>query len=87
MGYDVATVAEEVSEYNWYNTSKADGGSGICQVSKVTACLRPLNPATGWTSYILPGQVKIVFSALLSNDPGRSSCTSPTWPVTGWVTR
>ncbi len=69
VGYDAATVAEEVSEYNWYDTSKADGGSGICQVSKLTACLRPLNPATGWASYILPGQVKIVFSALLSNDP------------------
>ena len=44
VGYDAATVAEEVSEYNWYNTSKADGGSGICQVSKLTACLRPPEP-------------------------------------------
>lgn len=69
VGYDVDTVAEEVSEFNWFNTSKADGGSGACQGSKVTACLKPLNLQTGWTSYILPRQVQIVLSALLSNDP------------------
>ena len=28
--YDVATVAAEVNEFNWFNDSKADGGSGIC---------------------------------------------------------
>jgi hypothetical protein len=69
VGYDAATVAEEVSEFNWDNTSKADGGSGICQGSTVTACLKPLSPATGWTSYILPEQVRIAFGAVLSNDP------------------
>lgn len=69
VGQDVNTVAEEVSEFNWFNTSKADGGSGICQVSKTTACLRPLSPKTGWTSVIAPGQAQIVFSALLANDP------------------
>jgi hypothetical protein len=69
VGYDADTVAEEVSEFNWYNTSKADGGSGICQGSKVTACLKPLSPKTGWTSFIVPGQVQIVFNALLNNDP------------------
>jgi hypothetical protein len=69
VGYDADTVAEEISEFNWYNTSKADGGSGICQGSKVTACLKPLSPETGWTSFIVPGQVQIVFNALLNNDP------------------
>ena len=69
VGYDAETVAEEVSEFNWYNTSKADGGSGICQGSKVTACLKPLNPTTGWISSIAPGQAQIVFDALLNNDP------------------
>ncbi|MGB6576415.1 MAG: hypothetical protein WBF34_00720 [Streptosporangiaceae bacterium] len=69
VGEDVDTVAEEVSEFNWYNTSKTDGGSGICQSSKTTACLKPLSLKTGWTSFIVPGQVKIVFDALLDNDP------------------
>jgi hypothetical protein len=69
VGYDVDTVADEVNEFNWYNTSKADGGSGLCQGSKTTACLKPLNPKTGWTSFIVPGQVQIVLAALLNNDP------------------
>jgi len=69
VGFDVDTVANAVNEFNWYNTSKADGGSGICQGSKVTACLKPLNPKTGWTSTIVPEQVQIVYSALLNNDP------------------
>jgi len=69
VGEDVDTVAEEVSEFNWYNDSKADGGSGICQGSKVTKCQQPLDLKTGWTSVIVPGQVQIVLQALLSNDP------------------
>jgi hypothetical protein len=69
VGYDVDTVASEVNEFNWYNTSKANGGSGLCENSTVTKCLRPLDPKTGWTSYILPGQVQIIFSALLAGDP------------------
>ena len=68
VGEDVDTVAEEVSEFNWYNDSKADGGGGFCQGSRVTQCLRPLSLKTGWTSFILPGQVQIMFQALLSND-------------------
>lgn len=69
IGYDVDTVASEVNEFNWYNTSKADGGSGLCQQGKVTRCIRPLNPVTGWTSYIVPTQAQIVFGALLNGDP------------------
>jgi hypothetical protein len=69
VGEDVDTVADEVNEFNWYNTSKADGGSGVCQGSKVTQCLKPLNPKTGWTSFIVPGQVQIVYDAVLNNDP------------------
>jgi hypothetical protein len=69
IGYDVDTIASEVNEFNWYNTSKADGGSGRCQQSKVTKCIAPLNPKTGWTSYIVPTQAQIVFNALLNGDP------------------
>jgi hypothetical protein len=69
VGYDVDTVANEVNEFNWFNTSKADGGSGRCQSSKTTRCLKPLDPNTGWTSYIVPGQVQIVYRAVLNNDP------------------
>jgi hypothetical protein len=68
VGYDVDTVAAEVNEFNWYNDSKADGGSGICQGSTTTACLKPLDPQTGWTSVIVPGQVQIVLAAVLSGD-------------------
>jgi len=69
VGYDVDTVANEVNEFNWFNTSKADGGSGRCQSSKTTRCLQPLDPKTGWTSFIVPGQVQIVYRAVLNNDP------------------
>jgi hypothetical protein len=69
VGEDIDTVAEEVSEFNWYNTSKADGGSGICAGSKTTACLKPLSLTTGWTSFIAPNQAQIVFNALINNDP------------------
>jgi hypothetical protein len=69
VGYDVDSVADEVSEYNWFNTSKAAGGSGLCQASTTTACIRPLDPKSGWTGHIVPGQVRIVLAAVLDNDP------------------
>ena len=79
VGYDVNTVAEEVNEFNWFNDSKADGGSGICEGSKVTACIKPLNPTD---------RVDLVHRARAGPDRvqrrcwtttrGRSSCTSPT---------
>jgi hypothetical protein len=67
--YNVATAREEVSEYNWIYTSKANGGSGICENNPTSTCITPLDPATGWSSYILPLQVKITLGYVLSNDP------------------
>jgi hypothetical protein len=68
VGYDVATVDLEVNEFNWLNDSKADGGSGLCETSKTTMCRKPLDNS-GWLSTIVPGQVQIVYSAVLNNDP------------------
>jgi hypothetical protein len=68
VGYDVATVDLEVNEFNWLNDSKADGGSGLCETSKTTMCRKPLDNS-GWMSTIVPGQVQIVYSAVLNNDP------------------
>jgi hypothetical protein len=70
IGYDVDTVASEVNEFDWYNDSKADGGSGLCQGSKVTQCLTPMKSATAeWNSVIVPGQAQIVYGDLLAADP------------------
>lgn len=69
VGYDVATVADEINEFNWFNASKQDGGSGLCQTRARAACTKPVNPKTGWISHILPAQVKIIFAAVLNNDP------------------
>jgi hypothetical protein len=68
VGYDVDDVDEEVNEYNWFHTSKKDGGSGICETSKTTACLKPFSLKTGWTSFILPLAVRLVFLDTLDND-------------------
>jgi hypothetical protein len=67
--YNVSTEADEVSEYNWIYTSKANGGSGICESTPGTSCIEPLNPATGWSSYILPKQIQITLAYVLQNDP------------------
>lgn len=67
--YNVSTQAEEVDEYNWIYTSKADGGSGLCENSTTTSCIQPLDPSTGWNSYILPEQIKITLGYVLQDDP------------------
>lgn len=67
--YNVATAREEVSEYNWVYTSRANGGSGVCENNATATCIAPLDPATGWSSYILPLQVRIALGYVLANDP------------------
>jgi hypothetical protein len=67
--YNVATKADETSEYNWIYDSAADGGSGVCQTSGVSTCIAPLSLKTGWASYILPTQIRTMLGAVLGNDP------------------
>ncbi|HWE89984.1 MAG TPA: hypothetical protein VG317_11035 [Pseudonocardiaceae bacterium] len=68
--YNVASPAEEVSEYNWIYTSQADGGSGVCTANPATTtCIAPLDPTTGYASYIVPIESRIALSHILGNDP------------------
>lgn len=68
--YNVSTAQDEVSEYNWIYTSKANGGSGICEAQpQTTTCITPLDLNTGWQSYILPLQVQITLGYVTANDP------------------
>jgi hypothetical protein len=66
--YNVATVAEEIDEYNWIYTGTADGGSGICAVNPASTCIEPLGP-DGFTSYIVPVEVRIAFDHVVAADP------------------
>jgi len=66
--YNVSTAAQEISEYNWIYTSKADGGSGLCEGSTTSTCISPLG-ADGWSNYILPQAESISLGFVLANDP------------------
>jgi hypothetical protein len=67
--YNVDTAASEVDEYNWIYTSQADGGSGLCQNNPTSTCIAPLDPATGFASYIVPKETQIAFDHVATNDP------------------
>ncbi|CAL9376098.1 hypothetical protein SUDANB6_00960 [Streptomyces sp. enrichment culture] len=69
--YNAARAAEQVDEYNWIYTSRAQGGSGICEDNPATTtCLpAPLDPATGYTGYIVPLERRIALGHVLANDP------------------
>ncbi|WP_238010835.1 hypothetical protein KZZ52_03915 [Dactylosporangium sp. AC04546] len=67
--YNVATVAEEVDEYNWIYTSRADGGSGICEANPATStCIDPLD-ASGFREYIVPTEARIAYDHVVSGNP------------------
>jgi len=66
--YNVATVAEEVDEYNWIYTSRADGGSGICETHAASTCIAPLG-LDGFGGYIVPTEARIAFDHVVSADP------------------
>ncbi|MGC5039115.1 hypothetical protein ACPXCS_25520 [Streptomyces sp. DT190] len=69
--YNAGRAAEQVDEYNWIYTSRAQGGSGICEDNpQTTTCLpAPLDTATGYTGHIVPLETRIALGHVLSNDP------------------
>lgn len=68
--YNVGTAAEMTDEYNWVYTSTADGGSGVCENNPTSTCLDdPLDPATGFESYIAPQEARIALGHAVHNDP------------------
>ncbi|MFF5369836.1 hypothetical protein [Streptomyces sp. NPDC013187] len=69
--YNAGRAAEQVDEYNWIYTSRAQGGSGICEDNPATTtCLpAPLNPATGYAGHIVPLETRTALGHVLANDP------------------
>lgn len=68
--YNASSAVEETDEYNWIYTSKANGGSGLCETSGNSTCLpAPLDENTGYASYIVPTETKIDLGQALNNDP------------------
>ncbi|MEW2625045.1 hypothetical protein [Streptomyces sp. NPDC048106] len=69
--YNAGRASEETDEYNWLYTSRAQGGSGICEDNPATTtCLAaPLSTATGYQSYIVPLETRIDLGHVLANDP------------------
>ncbi|MEY9988633.1 hypothetical protein ABIE67_000665 [Streptomyces sp. V4I8] len=69
--YNAGRAAEQVDEYNWIYTSRAQGGSGICEDNPATTtCLaEPLDTATGYTQHIVPLERQIALGHVLANDP------------------
>ncbi|MGX1128250.1 hypothetical protein RKD49_000440 [Streptomyces glaucescens] len=69
--YNAGRAAEQVDEYNWIYTSRAQGGSGICEDNPATTtCLpAPLDLATGYQEHIVPLERRIALGHVLANDP------------------
>ncbi|MFF3072280.1 hypothetical protein [Kitasatospora sp. NPDC057936] len=68
--YNAGSAVEETDEYNWIYTSKANGGSGICENNPSSTCLpKPLDVNTGFQSYIVPLEARIDLGHIMSNDP------------------
>ncbi|MFD4627158.1 hypothetical protein [Streptomyces sp. NPDC058475] len=69
--YNAGKAAEQVDEYNWIYTSRAQGGSGVCEDhADTSSCLSaPLDTSTGYTDYIVPLETRIDLGHVLSNDP------------------
>ncbi|MGW0336129.1 hypothetical protein ACWD0J_30495 [Streptomyces sp. NPDC003011] len=69
--YNVGRAAEQVDEYNWIYTSRAQGGSGACEDNPaIMTCLAaPLDITTGYAGHIVPLETRIALGHVLSNDP------------------
>ncbi|MFJ2929425.1 hypothetical protein ACIPIU_30995 [Streptomyces massasporeus] len=68
--YNVGTAAEMADEYNWIYTSRADGGSGVCEDNPTSTCLdQPLDVATGYVEHIVPQEARTALGHVLAGDP------------------
>jgi hypothetical protein len=68
--YNVGTAAEMADEYNWVYTSRADGGSGVCEENPTSTCLdEPLDPTTGYAEHIVPQEARTALGHVLAGDP------------------
>ncbi|GAA2461423.1 hypothetical protein ACFPFX_19020 [Streptomyces mauvecolor] len=68
--YNAGHVSEQVDEYNWIYTSRAQGGSGLCDDLPNTTCLpAPLSTTTGYTGHIVPLETQVALGHVLGNDP------------------
>lgn len=67
LDYSAATELETVDHYNWKNTTRADGGSGSCELDG--GCIRPVDPQTGFDGYVVPAEGRLALSHVLGNDP------------------
>ncbi|SBT93028.1 hypothetical protein GA0115233_105551 [Streptomyces sp. DI166] len=69
--YNAGRAAEQVDEYNWIYTARAQGGSGICEDNPATStCLdEPLDTATGYADYIVPLEIRTALGHVLAGDP------------------
>ncbi|MFF4419534.1 hypothetical protein ACFY04_01855 [Streptomyces sp. NPDC001549] len=69
--YNTGTNAEMADEYNWIYTSRAHGGSGVCEDNPATStCLpAPLNVNTGYLDTIVPAEARTALRHVLANDP------------------
>ncbi|MFD3699775.1 hypothetical protein ACFWUZ_27245 [Streptomyces sp. NPDC058646] len=69
--YNTGTNAEMADEYNWIYTSRAHGGSGVCEDNPATStCLpAPVDPDTGYLDHIVPQEARTALRHVLANDP------------------
>ncbi|MGW6686775.1 hypothetical protein [Streptomyces sp. NPDC054961] len=69
--YNTGTNSEMADEYNWIYTSRAAGGSGVCEDNPGTStCLpAPLDAGTGFLNYIVPAEARTAMRHVLNNDP------------------
>lgn len=68
--YNTATKSQATDEYNWIYTSAANGGSGNCdKLTQIMTCITPLDTTSGFDSYIVPIESRIMLSHVMANDP------------------
>ncbi|WP_432572593.1 fibronectin type III domain-containing protein [Kineococcus sp. SYSU DK005] len=74
--YNAGTYQDQIDEYNWYYTSAADGGGGICEANPLTStCITPLPAGTpeqardSYDRYLQPLEVRNALRRVLADDP------------------
>ena len=67
--YNTGKKTEAADEYNYIYTSRANGGSGLCEDNPLSTCITPLDINSGFDNFIVPQEARALVLHAVSNSP------------------
>lgn len=69
LDYNTPTYRQAADQYNAIHVSKAQGGSGECEIEADNPCVAPISLDTGYLGVVVPWNVDETWQRVVADDP------------------